>query len=153
VQTTPGGVAGLDASAANQETGLRGWLLVYVVALVFQMVHGLALTIGSIVFYTHPSLAGSQPFVPLGGLLFYVATNLILAAYTVVLLVVMAKRRRAAIAHNIIFNLATILFVVSWHVLGQKSVVGLFIDSLPGLIGLLYISRSDRVRRTFTVTE
>jgi hypothetical protein len=117
------------------------------------MVHGLALTIAAIVFYTHPSFAGSQPFVPLGGLLFYVVTNLILAVYTVILLVLIAKRRRAAIAHNIIFNLASIAFVVCWHVLGEKSVVGIFVDSLPALIGFLYISRSDRVRRTFTVTE
>jgi hypothetical protein len=153
MQETRRGVAGLDASAPNQETGLRGWLLVYVVALVWLMAHGLALTIAAIVFYTHPSVAGSQPFVSFGGLIFYVVTNLILGLYTVVLLVLMAKRRRAAIAHNIIFNLASIAFVVCWHVLGTKSVVGVFVDSLPGLIGFLYFSRSDRVRRTFTVTE
>ena len=134
-------------------TGLRGWLLVYIVALVLLMMHGLGLTLAASIIYIHPSFSGSHPFVSLGDLLFYVVTNVALAVYTVVLLVLMARRRKSAITHNIIFNLASILFVVSWQVLGEKSVVGTFVDSLPGLIGFLYISRSECVRQTFTVTK
>lgn len=130
--------------------GLRGWLVVYIVALVLLTIHGLGLTLAAIIVYVHPSsVVGSNTSVSLPELLFYVVTNVALAAYTVILLVLMTRRRKIAIAHNLIFNLASILFLVSWHLLGEKSLVGTFIDSLPAVIGFLYISRSQRVRRTF----
>ena len=88
-------------------------------------------------------------FVPLGWLLFYVVTNVVLAIYTAVLLVLMLGRRKAAIANNIVFNLLSVLFVVLWHFVGEKSLVGTVVDSLPGLAGLAYILTSKRVRGTF----
>jgi hypothetical protein len=44
--------------------GISGWLLVYVVGLAIELAHGLALTIGSIVIYSRPSLAGLHSFIP-----------------------------------------------------------------------------------------
>jgi len=52
--------------------GISGWLLVYVVGLAIELAHGLALTIGSVVIYSKPSLAGLHSFIPLWALLIYV---------------------------------------------------------------------------------
>jgi len=135
----------------EKSEGIRGWLLVYMIALAIQLVHGIGLTIGAIIIYSDPSLAGLHTFIPLGALLFYVATNLIAASYAIVLFILMSKHRRSAIANNIVFNILTISFLVSWHILGEKSNVGSVIDVLPGLIGLGYFLASKRVRNTFTV--
>jgi hypothetical protein len=61
----------------------------------------------------------------------------------------MLKRRKEAIVHNLIFNVLSVLSLVSWHFLGEKSLVGTVVDSLPALVGLSYIARSRRVRATF----
>jgi hypothetical protein len=131
--------------------GIGGWLLVYIIALAIQLVHGIGLTIGAIIIYSDPSLAGLHTFIPLGALLFYVSTNLIAASYAIVLFILMFKRRRSAVADNIAFSILTISFLVSWHVSGEKSNIGTVIDVLPGLIGLCYFLASKRVRNTFTV--
>ena len=130
--------------------GIRGWLLLYVVALAAELAHGLALTIGSLVIYSKPSLAGLHSFIPLWALLIYVVSNLGLVVYGVVLFALMAKGRKAAIAHNILFHAFSIAFLVIWFFLSAKSPTGTVVDSLPGLAAIAYFSRSRRVRNTFT---
>jgi Ca2+/H+ antiporter len=107
--------------------GIRGWLLVYVIALAIFSLHALGLTIASLIINAHPSLVGMQSFIPLGALLFYVITNLIEVVYAIVLFV----------------------FLLSWHFIGEKSIIGTFVDALPGLIGVGYFLASKRVRNTF----
>ena len=130
--------------------GIRGWLLLYLVGLAAELAHGLALTIGSLVIYSKPSLAGLHSFIPLWALLIYVISNLGLVAYGVVLFVLMSRERHAAITHNILFNVLSIAFLVVWFFLSAKSPVGTVVDSLPGLAAIAYFSRSRRVRNTFT---
>jgi hypothetical protein len=89
-------------------------------------------------------------FIPLWALLIYVVSNLGLVAYGVALFVLMSRARRAAIANNILFNALSIVFLVSWFILGAKSPIGTVIDSLPGLVAIAYFSRSRRARNTFT---
>jgi len=76
--------------------GIGGWLLVYMIALAIQLVHGIGLTIGATIIYSDPSLAGLHTFIPLWALLFYVTTNLIAACYAIVLFILMLKHRRSA---------------------------------------------------------
>jgi hypothetical protein len=71
--------------------GIRGWLLVYMIALAIQLVHGIGLTLAAIVIYSNPSIAGLHSFVPFGALLFYVFTNVVAASYAIVLLFLMSK--------------------------------------------------------------
>jgi hypothetical protein len=130
--------------------GIRGWLLVYMVSLAAELAHGLALTIGSLVIYTKPSLVGLHSFIPLWALLIYAVSNLGLVAYGAWLFVLMASERKAAITHNIVFNALTVAFLVTWFLLGAKSSVGTVVDALPGLVAIAYFARSRRVRSTFT---
>jgi hypothetical protein len=55
--------------AQPRSVGIRGWLLVYVVGLAAELAHGIALTIGSLVIYSKPSLAGLHSFIPFWALL------------------------------------------------------------------------------------
>lgn len=130
---------------------IRGWLLVYIAGLAVILVHGTALTTGSIVIYAHPAAAGLHSFVPLAFLLLYVTTNIILIIYAIFLFILMAQRRRSAIMHNIIFNLLSVAFLVIWHVFAEKSNFGTLVDSVPGLVGAAYFMLSRRVRNTFTI--
>jgi hypothetical protein len=130
--------------------GIHGWLLLYIIALAAELAHGLALTVGSLVIYANPSLAGLHSFIPLWALLIYVVSNLALLAYGVALFVLMSRKRRAAIPHNIIFNALSIAFLLTWFFLSAKSPIGTAVDSLPGLAAIVYFSRSRRVRSTFT---
>jgi hypothetical protein len=132
--------------------GIRGWLLLYMVGLAAELAHGLALTIGALVIYTRPSLAGLHSFIPLWALLIYVVSNLGLVAYGAWLFVLMSKGRKAAITHNILFNGLSIAFLVVWFLLSAKSPIGTIVDSLPGLVAIAYFSRSRRVRNTFTAS-
>jgi hypothetical protein len=129
--------------------GIRGWLLVYVIALALFSIHALGLTIASLIINAHPSLVGMQSFIPLDALLFYVITNLIEVAYAILLFVLMFKKKKSAIINNIIFNALSVVFLLSWHFIGEKSIIGTFVDSLPGLIGVGYFLASKRVRNTF----
>ena len=131
---------------------IRGWLLLYVLGLAAQLAHGLALTIGSLVIYAKPSLAGLHSFIPLWALLIYVVSNLGLVAYGAALFVLMSRGRKAAIAHNILFNALSIAFLIVWFLLSAKSPIGTVVDALPGLAAIAYFSRSRRVRSTFTNT-
>jgi hypothetical protein len=130
--------------------GIRGLLALYTVGLAAELAHGLVLTIGSLVIYARPSLAGLQSFIPLWALLIYVVSNLGLVAYGVVLFALMSKERKAAIRHNVLFNALSIAFLVIWFFLSAKSPVGTVVDSLPGLAAIVYFARSRRVRNTFT---
>ena len=130
--------------------GIRGWLLLYVVALAAALAHSLALTVGSLVIYAKPSLAGLHSFIPLWALLIYVGSNLALVAYGVGIFILMATGRRAAIAHNILFHASSITFLVIWFFLSAKSPTGTVVDVIPGLVAIVYFSRSRRVRNTFT---
>jgi hypothetical protein len=136
--------------AQSKLVGVRGWLLLYMVGLAAELAHGLALTVGSLVIYTKPSLAGLHSFIPLWALLIYVISNLGLVAYGVGLFVLMSRERKAAIAHNILFNALSIAFLLLWFCLSAKSPIGTVVDSLPGLAAIAYFSRSRRVRNTFT---
>lgn len=136
--------------AQTKLVGVRGWLLLYMLGLAAELAHGLALTIGSMVIYIRPSLAGLHSFIPLWALVIYVVSNLGLVAYGLVLFVLMSTGRKAAIAHNIVFNVLSIAFLVVWFSLSAKSPVGTVIDALPGLAAIAYFTRSRRVRNTFT---
>ncbi len=133
--------------------GISGWLLVYVVGLAIELAHGLALTIGSVVIYSKPSLAGLHSFIPLWALLIYVISNLGLVAYGVALFVLMSRERKAAITHNIVFNALSIAFLLVWFSLSAKSPFGTIVDSLPGVLAIGYFVRSRRVRNTFATTS
>src|SRR4249919_2351121 len=130
------------ANRRRESGGIRGWLLVYVVVLAFLTVHGIALTIASIIIYSKPSAAGLatvaplKSFSPLSSLLFYVITNVLLVIYAVVLYILMFQRRKAAIAHNIAFNTLSVLLLIAWHFVGAKSNIGTFVDALPNLVSL-----------------
>ena len=138
-------------SLRGEPPDIAGWLLVYVIVLAFLVVHGIGLTIGAIVIYSNPSIAGLHTFIPLDALLYYVITNIAIASYTLGLFVLMCKRRHSAIASNIALNILSASIVVSWHLLGEKSPVGTLIDVLPYLVGLCYVLSSKRVRTTFRV--
>lgn len=131
--------------------GMRGWLLVYMVALAVLLLHGAGLTIGSIVIYAGPPAAGLHSVLPLGFLLFYVTTNVILAVYGVCLFVLMRRRRRSAIINNVVFNILAVVFLVAWHLFGEKSNIGTVVDAVPNLAWAAYFLLSRRVRNTFII--
>jgi hypothetical protein len=148
----PGAQKDLGEHPAGQREALpamRGWLLVYMVALTTLVLHGTALTIASVVIYAHTAAAGLHSFVPLSFLLFYVITNIILIIYACLLFILMSWRRKAAIINNIAFNILSVAFLVAWHVFGEKSNIGTVIDSVPNLVGAGYFLVSRRVRNTF----
>jgi len=132
-----------------ERTPIRGWLAVYLVALAGLALHGLALTIASLIIAADPSLVGLTSFVPATALTFYVASNASLILYTVVLYVLMRKRKRSAVAHNVVFNILSLATLVGWHAMGMKSAVGLAIDAIPPVLMASYFVTSGRVRRTF----
>jgi hypothetical protein len=127
----------------------KGWMLLYVVALFGISIHALWLVIASIIIYANPSIAGLTSFVPLWSLLLYVITNLIVIIYAIVLYLLMRKQKKAAIPHNIVYNILWVVFLITWHFLGMKSLVGTVVDSVPNIIMAIYILTSMRVRRTF----
>lgn len=147
------GTGNLDRPPA-QHGGLpriRGWLLVYIALLAIFLLHGALLTGGSIVVYLNPAAAGLRSSIPLGFLMYYDMTNLALLVYGITLFFLMARRRRSAIVNNVILNILAIVFLVTWHLIGEKSNIGTVIDSLPNLAAASYILLSRRVRSTFIV--
>jgi hypothetical protein len=129
---------------------IRGLLLVYLVALTFFALHNSVLTIGSIIVYAHASVTGHS-HVSLGAQIFYVASNVALVLYVIYLFTLMSRRRRSAIVNNIIFNILSVVFLVAWHVIGEKSNTGTLVDSIPNLVIVVYFLLSRRVRNTFIV--
>lgn len=124
--------------------------MVYMIARIALLLHQIQLSVGAIIVYADPSVAGLRTFVPLGALLFYEATNWFLIALTVVAFRLMFRRRREAIAANITLNALFASSLVAWHFLGMKSSAGTVIDALPALVGIWYFLASRRVRNTFT---
>jgi hypothetical protein len=119
---------------------LRAYLLV----LVLVMVHAIGLMIAATIISFNPSLVGRASFVPWSYLVFYLVTNLVLCAYIVALLVLVTKRRRSAVIHNCVFSSLTIVFHAAWHMLGMKSTIGMVIDSMPAVVGMLYFANVDQ---------
>jgi hypothetical protein len=133
---------------SNERPPIRGWLIVYLVALGGLAAHGLELTIASLIIGADPSLAGLTSFVPAPALAFYVVSNALLIVYTILLFVLMFRRKRSAIAHNVVFNALSVLFLLGWHAFHMKSTVGVAIDVTPNIVMAAYILTSKRVRRT-----
>jgi hypothetical protein len=127
---------------------LGGLLTGYVVLLVVLLIHGIGLTIATLIIDANPSLVGMADLGPDSHVAFYVATNCLIAGYTLILLWLICTRRRAAIVHNYLYCAVSIGCLVAWHALGMKSPLGTVIDSLPGIVGIVYFARSTRVRRT-----
>ena len=127
---------------------IRGWLIVYLVVLAGLAAHGLALTIASLIIGADPSLAGLPSFVPAPALAFYVVSNALLILYAALLFTMMLRRKRAAITHNVVFHVLSVIFLLGWHALDMKSTLGVAIDVPPHLLMTAYILRSKRVRRT-----
>jgi len=129
---------------------IRGLLLVYFVALTIFFVHNSFLTAGSIVVYGHASATGSH-HVALGSLAYYVISNVTLLVYVIYLFILMKRRRRSAIIHNITFNILSVVFLVTWYAIGEKSTTGTIVDSIPNLVIVVYFLLSGRVRKTFVI--
>lgn len=127
-----------------------GLLAVYVVALGILIVHGLGLTVAAVIVNANPSLAGLDEPLGWGHIAFYAATNAILIAYTAVVMRAILAHRRSAIVHNAALAVLTVVVLVIWHLLGMKSLIGVVVDSAPGLVGIVYLARSERVAQTLT---
>jgi Protein of unknown function (DUF2569) len=134
----------------NGAEPIRGWLIVYLVVLAGLTAHGLALTIASLIIGADPSLAGLTSFVPAPALAFYVVSNAVLILYAALLFVLMSRRKRAAVVHNVVFNVLSVIFLLGWHALHMKSTLGVAIDVIPNLLMTAYILRSKRVRKTLS---
>ena len=106
------GDVGQSALQYGPPVAIRGWLLVYMIGLVIQALHGLVLTVGAVVIFADPARAGLTLFIPLGALLFYVTTNIVVAIFTTVVLALMIRRRKAAIVNSIVLNCLTVLFLM-----------------------------------------
>jgi hypothetical protein len=137
---------------ARAPKGIGGWLLVYVIGRVGLLLHQLQLTIGAIVIFADPAVAGLRTFVPLSSLLLYEATNWLLVGLTVAALVLIRRRSRAAIPVNLALSGLWFASLVVWQFLGLKSPAGTIIDATPALFGLWYFLTSKRVRNTLTRT-
>jgi hypothetical protein len=129
---------------------IRGLLLVYFIALTIFFVHNSFLTVGSIAVYGHSSATGSH-HVPVDFLVYYVISNVALLAYVIYLFILMKRRRSSAIIHNVIFNILSVVFLVTWHAIGEKSTTGMMVDSIPNLVIVVYFLLSRRVRKTFVI--
>lgn len=134
----------------RRPAGIGGWLLIYVIGRMGLLLHQLQLTVGAIVVYLDPAVAGLRSFVPLSSLLLYEATNWLLVGLTVAALVLIRRRSRAAISVNLALSGLWLATLVVWQFLGLKSPVGTVIDATPALFGLWYFLTSKRARNTFT---
>lgn len=149
--SSPGRVAGHGRELPR----IRGFLVIYHLLLVIFAVHNTLLTVGSVLVYVQSSTT-KHSHVPLGSLVFYVLTNVVLILYVIYLFILMRRRRKSAIMHNIAFNILSVVFLVSWHVIGEKSATGMIVDSVPNLVIAAYFLMSGmvlsgRVRRTFII--
>ena len=129
---------------------IGGYLAVYVAVLIILIVHGLGLSVAAIIVNANPSLGGLSEAVPWTHIVYYVVSNVALAAYTVLILRLIVQRRVAAIHHNAIWAVLTVAALVSWYALGMKFAIGVVIDSAPGIVGAIYLAKSTRVSRTLT---
>jgi hypothetical protein len=148
VVTDPGRWATGHHDHAPRRIG--GLLAVYLVMLAILVLHGLGLTVAAVVVNGNPSLADLSEPLPWSYIVLYIVTNVILAAYTLAVMKLIVTKRRSAVFHNAIWAILTVVFLVIWHLLGMKSLLGTFVDSVPGLAGILYLARSRRVGQTLT---
>jgi hypothetical protein len=130
--------------------GIGGWLLIYVIGRAGLLLHQLQLTIGAIVIFADPAVAGRRTFVPLSAFLLYEATNWLLVGLTVLAFVLMRRRSTSAIWVNLTLSGLWLAALVVWQFLGLKSPAGTIIDATPALFGIWYFLISRRVRNTFT---
>jgi hypothetical protein len=133
--------------------GVGGWLLVYVLGRVGLLLHQFQLTVGAIVIYADPAVAGLRTSVPVGAFLFYEITNWLLVGLTVLALVLIRRKSPTAIAVNLALSGLWLVALVVWQFLGLKSAAGTIIDATPAIFGLGYFLRSGRVRKTFVRTS
>jgi hypothetical protein len=133
--------------------GVGGWLLIYVLGRAGLLLHQLQLTVGAIVIYADPAVAGLRTFVPLGALVLYELTNWLLVGLTVLAFVLIRRKSSTAIAVNLVLSGLWLVALVVWQFLGLKSPIGTTIDATPAILGLGYFLRSKRVRNTFTRTS
>lgn len=145
-----GGRSLMPHAATGGPPGISGWLLVYVIGRVGLLLHQLQLTVGALVIFADPAVAGLRTFVPLASLLIYEATNWLLVGLTVVALLLIRRKSRAAISVNLALSGLWLAALVIWQFLGLKSPAGTIIDATPALFGLWYFVVSRRVRNTFT---
>ena len=124
--------------------------MIYVIGRAGLLAHQLQLTVGAIVIYSDPALAGLRTFVPLSALLLYEATNWLLVGMTVVAFVLIRRRSPAAISVNLALSGLWLAALIAWQFFGLKSPAGTVIDATPALFGLWYFLTSRRVRNTFT---
>jgi hypothetical protein len=122
-------------------------LRVYVVVLLFVIVHAIGLMIAAITITANPSLVPGTSVRGWGEVTFYLVTNLVLVFYGGAVAWLIGKRRRSAILHNYVLCGLTICFHVVWHALGMKSTTGLFVDSMAALVGAIYFATSASVRQ------
>lgn len=130
--------------------GIGGWLLIYVIGRVGLLLHQLQLTVGAIVIFADPAVAGLRTFVPLSAFLVYEVTNWLVVGLTLLAFVLIRRRSRAAIWVNLALSGLWLAALVVWQFLGLKSPAGTIIDATPALLGLWYFVTSRRVRNTFT---
>ena len=98
--------------------GIRGWLLVYVIGRAGLLLYQLQLTVGAVVIYADPAVAGLRTFVPLSAFLLYEATNWLLVGLTVLAFVLIRRRSRTAIAVNLALSGLWLATLVVWQFLG-----------------------------------
>jgi hypothetical protein len=140
----------MPSAGIGAPEGIAGWLLIYVIGRAGLLLHQLQLTVGAIVIYADPAIAGLRTFVPLNALLLYETTNWLLVGLTVLAFVLIGRRSRAAISVNLALSGLWLAALVVWQFLGLKSPAGTIIDATPALFGLAYFLTSRRVRNTFT---
>jgi hypothetical protein len=140
----------MPAAGTRAPTGIGGWLLIYVIGRAGLLLHQLQLTVGAIVIFADPAVAGLRTFVPLSAFLVYEAANWLLVGLTLLAFVLIRRRSRAAIWVNLALSGLWLAALVVWQFLGLKSPAGTIIDATPALLGLWYFVTSRRVRNTFT---
>jgi hypothetical protein len=120
---------------------------VYVVVLLFVIVHAIGLMIAATIITANPSLVPGTSARGWGEVTFYLVTNLVLVVDGGAVAWLIVKRRRSAILHNYALCGLTICFHVVWHALGMKSTTGLFVDSMPAVLGAIYLATSASARQ------
>ncbi|MEV4569392.1 hypothetical protein AB0K12_36985 [Nonomuraea sp. NPDC049419] len=140
------------APAGPAPRRVGGLLAAYVVAHGILIVHGLGLALAAVIVNANPALGGLSEPAPWGSIIFYVVSNVFLAAYSVVVMRLILNKRKSAVVNNAVWAISTVVFLLIWYFLGMKSPLGVVIDSLPGLVGMAYLARSRRVKETLVLS-
>ena len=88
------------------------------------LLHQLQLTVGAIVIFADPAVAGLRTFVPLSAFLLYEVTNWLVVGLTVLAFVLIRRRSRAAIWVNLALSGLWLAALVVWQFVGLKSPAG-----------------------------